>query len=259
MSKLPLFDSHAHVDVEDYDQDREAVLTECGEILAGVINPGVDRETSLKAMELAHQYPFVYAAVGWHPEEIGRSTDQDILDLEAWCADPKVVAIGEIGLDYYNDENAPHDLQKKRFIQQLELAKKVNLPVLVHDREAHGDMLAILQKEGQGVTGVMHCYSGSLEMAKILLKMGWYFGFGGASTFKNSKRAKEVLAWLPEDRILFETDSPYMTPEPFRGKRNRPVYTELVARQAALLRDLDPFYLMAVSTRNLKQLCKKIG
>jgi len=259
MSKLPLFDSHAHVDVEDYDQDREAVLTECGEILAGVINPGVDRETSLKAMELAHQYPFVYAAVGWHPEEIGRSTDQDIRDLEAWCADPKVVAIGEIGLDYYNDENAPHDLQKKRFIQQLELAKKVNLPVLVHDREAHGDMLAILQKEGQGVTGVMHCYSGSLEMAKILLKMGWYFGFGGASTFKNSKRAKEVLAWLPEDRILFETDSPYMTPEPFRGKRNRPVYTELVARQAALLRDLDPFYLMAVSTRNLKQLCKKIG
>ena len=258
MSKLPLFDSHAHVDVEDYDQDREAVLTECGEILAGVINPGVDRETSLKAMELAHQYPFVYAAVGWHPEEIGRSTDQDIRDLEAWCADPKVVAIGEIGLDYYNDENAPHDLQKKRFIQQLELAKKVNLPVLVHDREAHGDMLAILQKEGQGVTGVMHCYSGSLEMAKILLKMGWYFGFGGASTFKNSKRAKEVLAWLPEDRILFETDSPYMTPEPFRGKRNRPVYTELVARQAALPRDLDPFYLMAVSTRNLKQLCKKI-
>jgi len=258
MSKLPLFDSHAHVDVEDYDQDREAVLTECGEILAGVINPGVDRETSLKAMELAHQYPFVYAAVGWHPEEIGRSTDQDIRDLEAWCADPKVVAIGEIGLDYYNDENAPHDLQKKRFIQQLELAKKVNLPVLVHDREAHGDMLAILQKEGQGVTGVMHCYSGSLEMAKILLKMGWYFGFGGASTFKNSKRAKEVLAWLPEDRILFETDSPYMTPEPFRGKRNRPVYTELVARQAALLRDLDPFYLMGVSTRNLKQLCKKI-
>ena len=104
----------------------------------------------------------------------------------------------------------------------------------------------------------MHCYSGSLEMAKILLKMGWYFGFGGASTFKNSKRAKEVLAWLPEDRILFETDSPYMTPEPFRGKRNRPVYTELVARQAALLRDLDPFYLMGVSTRNLKQLCKKI-
>ncbi len=259
MSKLPLFDSHAHVDVEDYDQDREAVLTECGEILAGVINPGVDRETSLKAMELAHQYPFVYAAVGWHPEEIGRSTDQDIRDLEALCADPKVVAIGEIGLDYYNDENAPHDLQKKRFIQQLELAKKVNLPVLVHDREAHGDMLAILQKKGQGVTGVMHCYSGSLEMAKILLKMGWYFGFGGASTFKNSKRAKEVLAWLPEDRILFETDSPYMTPEPFRGKRNRPVYTELVARQAALLRDLDPFYLMAVSTRNLKQLCKKIG
>ena len=259
MSKLPLFDSHAHLDVADFAQDREAVLKECGEVLAGVINPGVDKETSLQAMELAHRYPFMYAAVGWHPEEIARCTDQDMLEVETWCSDPKVVAIGEIGLDYYNDENAPHDLQKKYFIQQLELAKKVNLPVLIHDREAHGDLLAILQREGEGVTGVMHCYSGSLEMAKVLLKMGWYFGFGGSTTFKNSKKAREVLAWVPEERILFETDCPFMTPVPYRGTRNKPIYTELVARNAALLRGVDPIELMAASTRNLKQLCRKIG
>jgi TatD DNase family protein len=258
MSKLPLFDSHAHVEGEDFDQDREQVLKECGETLEGLINPGFDRDSSLKAMDLAHSYPFVYAAVGWHPEEVGRCTDQDIKDMEAWCADPKVVAIGEIGLDYYNDEGAPHDLQKLRFIQQLELAKKVNLPVIIHDREAHGDLLEILQKEGKGVTGIMHCYSGSLEMAKVLLKMGWYFGFGGATTFKNSKKAREVLTWLPEDRILFETDTPYMTPVPFRGTRNKPIYTELVARNTALLRGSDPIELMRVTTHNLKQLCTKI-
>ena len=258
MSKLPLFDSHAHVEGVDFDQDREAVLKECGEVLEGMINPGFDRDSSLKAMDLAHRYPFVYAAVGWHPEEVGRSTDQDIVALEAWCQDPKVVAIGEIGLDYYNDENAPHDLQKKRLTQQLALAKKVNLPVLIHDREAHGDLLEILQTAGQGVVGIMHCYSGSLEMAKVLLKLGWYFGFGGATTFKNSKKAREVLTWLPEDRIVFETDSPYMTPVPFRGTRNKPIYTELIARNAALLRGVEAIDLMAASTRNLKKLCTKI-
>lgn len=258
MSALPLFDSHAHVECDAFAEDREAILQECGEALEGFINPGCDRESSLQAMALAHKYPFVYAAVGWHPEEVGRSTEQDIADLEPWCADPKVVAIGEIGLDYYNDENAPHDLQQERFIAQLRLAKKVGLPVIIHDREAHGDTLELIKTEGKGVLGVMHCYSGSIDTAKEYVKLGWYFGFGGTTTFKNAKKAKEVLAWVPEDRILFETDSPYMAPVPMRGRRNNPTYTQFVAENAALLRNCEARALMAKSTVNLKKLFTKI-
>ncbi len=258
MSKYPLFDSHAHLDSLDYEEDRKEVLAQCEELLAGLINPGCDRESSLKAMELAKEYPFVYAAVGWHPEEIAKCRDEDIAILEEWCKEPKVVALGEIGLDYFHDEGAPHEMQRQRFVEQLRLAKKVNLPVIIHDREAHGDTLELIKKEGQGVLGVMHCYSGSIDTAKEYLKLGWYFGFGGSSTFKNAKKVKEVLAWMPSDRILFETDSPYMTPVPFRGKRNNPCYTQLVAENAAQLRGCDAEELMCISTENIKKLFSRI-
>ena len=175
MARLPLFDSHAHMDSEYFDADRSQVFKEIEENLAGMINPGCDRKTSLKAMEFATSYPFVYAAVGWHPEEISRMVDEDLELLKKWCSDDKVVAIGEVGLDYYNDENAPHSLQRQRFIQQIHIARETGLPLIVHDREAHGDILKILQQEARDLVGVFHCYSGSVEMAKELLKMGWYF------------------------------------------------------------------------------------
>lgn len=254
MPRLQLFDSHCHLDCADFNEDREIILEEIRENLAGVINPGSDAASSCFALELAHKYPFVWAAVGWHPEEIARCTDEDMDKVEMWCKDPKVVAIGEIGLDYYNDEDAPHVLQQKYFIRQLEIAKKTGLPVIIHDREAHGDMLAIIKKEGKGVTGVFHCYSGSVETAKELYKLGWYFGFGGSTTFKNSKKAREVLSWVPEERILFETDAPYMTPVPFRGKRNKPTFTELVVKNAAELRNTTAEELINISTKNLKNL-----
>lgn len=258
MARLQLFDSHAHMDSEYFDEDRTQIFAEIEKNLLGMINPGCDRESSLMAMDFAAKYKFVYAAVGWHPEEILRMADEDLTLLKKWCSNEKVVAIGEIGLDYYNDENAPHELQRQRFIEQLNLAKEMELPVILHDREAHGDILAILKKEGQGVKGVFHCYSGSVEMAKELIKMGWYFGFGGSSTFTNAKKVREVLKYVPEERILFETDSPYLTPMPFRGKRNKPTYTELVAENAAMVRGVDVSRLMNISTKNLKTLFFRI-
>ncbi|MDD4320447.1 MAG: TatD family hydrolase [Acidaminococcaceae bacterium] len=258
MARLPLFDSHAHMDCEHFDEDRAQVFEEIEQNLAGMINPGCDRESSLKAMEFAAKYKFVYAAVGWHPEEIARMVDEDLTLLKQWANNDKVVAIGEIGLDYYNDDNAPHPLQRQRFIEQLNIAKETGLPVILHDREAHGEILDILKNEVQGVKGVFHCYSGSVEMAKELIKMGWYFGFGGSSTFTNAKKVREVLNYVPEDRILFETDSPYLTPMPLRGKRNNPTYTELVAENAARVRGVGARRLMEVSTLNLKKLFFKI-
>jgi len=259
MARLKLFDSHAHLECEAFDEDREAVLAEIEANLAGVINPGCDRKSSQQAMDLAAKYPFIWAAVGWHPEEIGRMVDEDLVLMEKWCANPKVVAIGEIGLDYYNDEDAPHELQRQRFIEQLHLAKKVGLPVIIHDREAHGDTMDLIKREGKGVTGVFHCYSGSLEMAKEIIKMGWYLGFGGTSTYKNAKKVAAVLTWVPENRLLFETDSPYLTPVPFRGKRNKSTYTELVVLNAANLRCQHASELMEISTKNLKNLFFKVN
>ncbi len=253
MPRLELFDSHCHLDSVDFNEDRDIILEEIRENLAGVVNPGSDKASSLFALDLAHKHPFVWAAVGWHPEEIARCTDEDMSLVEEWCKDPKVVAVGEIGLDYYNDEDAPHDLQKKYFIRQLQIAQRTGLPVIIHDRDAHGDMLDIIKKEAKGFTGVFHCYSGSLETAKEFCKLGWYFGFGGSTTFKNSKKAREVLAWLPSDRILFETDSPYMAPVPFRGKRNKPTFTELVVKNAAELRNTTVEELIKISTKNVKK------
>lgn len=254
MKKLPLFDTHAHVDVEDFDADREELLRAIGETMAGIIDPGCDIPSSKMVLRLAHQYPFVWAAVGIHPEEIGHSSLEDLDQIEAWCADPRVVAIGEIGLDYYNDEHSPHGLQQEFLIRQLDLARKTGLPVIIHDRESHEDVLRIIREEGKDVRGVLHCFSGDWAMAEEALALGWYLGFGGTSTFKNDRGVRAILARVPEERILFETDSPYMAPVPHRGKRNNPLYTAIVAERAAELRGTTPEKIMESSTNNAKKL-----
>lgn len=254
MEKLPLFDTHAHLDVEEFDADREELLRKIGETMAGIIDPGCDLLSSKKAVALAHQYPFVWAAVGIHPEELGHSSFDQLKDIEALCVDPRVVAIGEIGLDYYNDEHSPHPLQQEYLARQLELARKVGLSVIIHDRDSHEDVLKVIREAGQGVKGVLHCFSGDWAMAEEVLAMGWYLGFGGTSTFKNDRGVRSILARVPEDRILFETDSPYMAPVPYRGRRNNPLYTAIVAERAAMLRGTTPENIMKSSTKNAETL-----
>ena len=249
-----LFDTHAHYDDESFDADRDAVLTALPEQGVGLIlNPGCDVESSRKAVRYAAAYPHVYAAVGIHPENCGGCTAGDLDAIRALAQQPKTVAIGEIGLDYYWAENPPRDFQQQVLRQQLALARELALPVIIHDREAHADTLAIV-REFPGVTGVFHCFSGSPEMARELLKMGWYLGFDGPVTYKNARRAPEVAAVTPLDRMLIETDSPYMTPVPYRGQRNSSAYVHLVAEKLAEWKGVSPEELARVTTENGKRL-----
>lgn len=232
-----LFDTHAHYDATQFDEDRDAVLAALPDDgVALALNPGCDIPSSRKAVEYAAKYAHMYAAVGFHPENADTAAEGDIAALRALCAEPKVVAIGEIGLDYYwvTDEDA-RARQRALFRAQMQLARELSLPVIVHDREAHADSLEII-KEFPDVRGVFHCYSGSAEMAKILVDMGWMISFTGVLTFKNARKAHEVLRMLPPDRLMFETDSPYMAPEPHRGKRcDSRLVCHTVARAAELL------------------------
>lgn len=249
-----LFDTHAHYDDESFDADRDAVLTALPEQGVGLIlNPGCDVESSRKAVRYAAAYPHVYAAVGIHPENCGGCTAGDLDAIRALAQLPKTVAIGEIGLDYYWAENPPRDFQQQVLRQQLALARELALPVIIHDREAHADTLAIV-REFPGVTGVFHCFSGSPEMARELLKMGWYLGFDGPVTYKNARRAPEVAAVTPLDRMLIETDSPYMTPVPYRGRRNDSGYVHLVAEKLAEWKGVTPEEMARVTTENGKHL-----
>ena len=244
-----LFDTHAHYDDESFDADRDAVLTALPEQGVGLIlNPGCDVESSRKAVRYAAAYPHVYAAVG-----CGGCTAGDLDAIRALAQLPKTVAIGEIGLDYYWAENPPRDFQQQVLRQQLALARELALPVIIHDREAHADTLAIV-REFPGVTGVFHCFSGSPEMARELLKMGWYLGFDGPVTYKNARRAPEVAAVTPLDRMLIETDSPYMTPVPYRGRRNDSGYVHLVAEKLAEWKGVTPEEMARVTTENGKRL-----
>ena len=242
-----LFDTHAHYDDDAFDQDRDLLLETLPERgVSLLVNPGCDVESSRKAVSYAKAYPHVYAAVGIHPENCGDFTAGDIEVLRQLAQQPKVVAIGEIGLDYYWEEN-PH-----RAFQQ-ELARQLRLPVIFHDREAHGDSLAMV-KEFPEVTGVFHCFSGSPEMARELLDMGWYLGFDGPITYKNARRAPEVAAVTPVERMLIETDSPYMAPVPHRGKRNDSSYVRLVAEKLAQWKNLSPEELAHITKENGKRL-----
>lgn len=217
---MALFDTHAHYDAADFSEDRApllAALPAAG--VALVVNPGCDVASSRAAAELAEQFPHVYAAVGIHPEDCAAAGEAEFAAIRALCGQRKVVAIGEIGLDYYWPENPPKARQQAVFRRQMALAEELGLPVIVHDREAHGDSLAIVG-EFPGVRGVFHCFSGSPEMAAELLKRGWYLGFDGPITYKNARRAPEVAALTPPERMLVETDAPYLSPVPLRGRRN---------------------------------------
>ena len=214
-----LFDTHAHYDSHKFDADRDAVLSSLPEKgVSLVVNPGCDLESSAMAVELAQQWPFLYAAVGVHPEDCADWED-DWADLLRELAEaPKVVAIGEIGLDYYWKENPPKELQREVFCAQMALAEELDLPVIVHDREAHGDCMDIVRRF-PNVRGVFHCYSGSAEMAKELVRLGWMISFTGALTYPNARKAVEAAQAVPLERVMIETDSPYMAPVPCRGQR----------------------------------------
>ena len=233
-----LFDTHAHYDAEQFDQDRDAVLASLpSRGVSLVVNPGCDIPSSRRAVQLARRWPFLYAAVGYHPEECGPYDPAELDILRELARDAKVAAIGEIGLDYYWEENPPRELQQRVFRDQLALAGELDLPVIVHDREAHGDSLAII-KEFPQVRGVFHCFSGSAEMARELVKLGWMVSFTGVLTYKNARRAVEAAQAVPLERIMIETDSPYMAPVPHRGRRNDSGYVRHVCEKLAEIKGI---------------------
>lgn len=248
-----IFDSHAHYDDRAFDADREAVLSTLpGAGVCGVINCGVDILSSQKALALAAQYPFLWAAVGIHGQEAGRAKPGDLNRLLPLLEEPRAVALGEIGLDYHYDDGAPREVQRELLERQLQIAVERDIPVILHDREAHEDMWRLLQKYQP--RGVMHCFSGSVEMARDLVGIGMYIGLGGAVTFKNARRPIEVAAWVPEDRLLIETDAPYMTPAPFRGKRNSSALIPYTAEKIAQVRGMTPEQVLRMTRENAERL-----
>ena len=249
------FDTHAHYDDEAFDADREELLKSLPESgVTLVVNPGCDVQSSERALSLAARWPFVYAAVGIHPEELSGMGEGDLARIEALCEGDKCVAIGEIGLDYYWDDTHKEE-QKTLFIRQIELALAKDLPIIVHDREAHGDSLDIVRRY-PALRGVFHCYSGSAEMAEELLRRGWYLGFDGPITYKNARKALGVLEICPMDRILIETDSPYLSPVPRRGKRNDSRNLPYVAEKIAEIKGCTPQEAAAASLENGRRLFK---
>ena len=235
---VAIFDTHTHLnDSTLFSQAVELVKRAADAGVARMVVPGYDQESSQRAMELAARFTNVYAAVGIHPHDAKTVTDQDYANLESWANDPKVVAIGEIGLDYYYD-NSPRDVQAEVFRTQMAIANQHRLPIIIHDRDAHGDVLALIKEVSPLVAGgILHSFSGSLEMAEECMKLGFYLSFSGPLTFKNAKRPREVAASLPLDRLLVETDAPYLTPEPYRGKQNEPANVRLVLEKLFEIRE----------------------
>ena len=243
------FDTHAHYDDGAFDSDREELLKSLGESgVELIIDPGCDLLSSRKALELAERFDFIYAAVGFHPEELDKYSPEGYREICSMARHSKCVAIGEIGLDYYWDASHKEE-QKELFRRQIELALELDKPVIVHDREAHGDCLETV-RDYPGLRGVFHCYSGSAEMAKELLKLGWYLGFDGPITYKNARKAMEVLELCPMDRMLMETDSPYLSPVPMRGQRNDSSKLRYVAEKIAQVKGLSPEEAAALTLAN---------
>ena len=244
-----IFDSHAHYDSAQFDGDRDEVLSALKENgICGVIDVGCDLESSFKAAELARTVPGFYASVGYHPHDAENFTEEGLLQIAELTKEPRVVAIGEIGLDYHYDFS-PREKQKEVFGIQLKLAKELDLPVIIHSREATQDTLDILAKY-PGLQGVVHCFSGSAETAQILLKMGYHIGFTGVITYSNARKILEACAAVPADRLLIETDCPYMAPVPFRGKRCWSPMIQMTAEKAAEIHQMDPQELIDRAREN---------
>ena len=247
------FDSHAHLDDKCFQPDFDAILARMRENgVTGMMNIGCDLPSSERSVALAEQYDWIWAAVGSHPDDADHVDEARIERYRALCQSPRVRAIGEIGLDYHY-EDVPREVQKRAFRMQMALARELSLPVIVHEREAHEDGIRIAE-EFPEVTGVFHCYSGSAEMAKWLIARGWYIGFTGVLTFKNARKAVETAAAIPLDRIVLETDCPYMSPEPFRGKRNDPGKLYRMAERLAEIRGISVEEVRAATMENGKRL-----
>lgn len=249
-----LFDTHAHMDDAAFAEDRAELLRSLPEQgIALLMNPGCSLESSRNASKLSQEYDYIYAAVGSHPDVADEVNEAVLEEYRVLCKqNPKIRAIGEIGLDYHY-EDISREIQKQAFRAQMALAQELGLPVIVHERDAHEDGMKIVE-EFPGVTGVFHCYSGSLEMAKQLIKRGWYIGFTGVLTFKNARKAIEVAANIPLDRLVLETDCPYMAPEPFRGRRNDPGKLYRMAEKLAEIRGLSVEEIHAITVENGKRL-----
>lgn len=247
------FDSHAHYDDDRFDKDRDALLTDMHKNGVDlIVNAGASMESSLAGIRLAERYPFVYAAVGVHPHDAQNMTDDDLALLRDLSAHEKVVAIGEIGLDFYYD-NSPRDVQRRRFKDQLALAKELHLPVIIHSREAAAETFQIIKSSGVR-KGVIHCYSGALPMALDYIKLGFTIGIGGVVTYHNAKKTQEVAAGIPLESLLLETDCPYLSPVPNRGKRNDSRNLVYVADTIAALRGISPEDVASAAKENAKAL-----
>lgn len=246
-----IFDSHAHYDDHAYDGDREEILPALARDGVGtVVNVGASLEGTRRTVELIRKYPFMYGAAGVHPDEVGELNEETFAWLREQCLQKKIVAIGETGLDYYWNKES-HEVKKKWFVRQLKLAKELSLPVIVHSREAAADTMEILKQEYSPQTpAVIHCYSYSPELAREYVKMGYYLGIGGVVTFKNAKKLKEVVLETPLERILLETDCPYLAPEPYRGKRNDSRNLTYVAKAVADIKGLTPEAVIEATEKN---------
>lgn len=248
-----IFDTHAHYDSEQFNEDRETLLASMpAKGVAGIVNVGASLKGCKASIEFANKYPFMYAAVGVHPDEVGELNEETFAWLEEWCKEDKVVAIGEIGLDYYWDEE-PREVQQQWFIRQLELARKLNLPVNIHSRDAAEDTFRIMKEHANGLTGIIHCFSGSKEMAVEYVKLGFHIGVGGVVTFKNGKKLKQVVEAIPLESIVLETDAPYMAPTPFRGKRNDSSYIQYMAEEIANLKGITVEEVLEQTEKNARK------
>ena len=249
-----IFDSHAHYDDSQFDQDRDSLLTQLlpSKGVVGILNAASSPESISQVVSLTKKYPMVYGAAGIHPECAGQLPPDWLSLVSRALAQEKMVAVGEIGLDYHYEDLCPRERQKEVFQAQLNLAREKNLPVLIHDREAHGDTLAILEKYRP--QGMVHCFSGSVEMAREILKLGMYLGIGGVVTFKNARHIVQVAAEIPLDRLLLETDCPYLAPVPMRGKRNDSSLIAYSAARIAEIRGITAQEVLSASRENVRRL-----
>lgn len=258
-NKFRIIDTHSHYDSEDFDEDREQVLAQIKEAgVVGILNCSSSYDSIDKTLNLTKNYDFIYGAIGIHPSNADELTEQRINEIRELIMqnNEKIIAVGEIGLDYYWDENPSKDIQKWAFRKQMEIAEDLKIPVVIHDRDAHADTLEIM-KEFPNVKGVVHCFSGSVEFAKQCLELGYYIGITGVVTFKNAKKIVEVIKAVPIDKLLVETDCPYMAPTPNRGKRNKSDYIRYIIEEIAKIKEIEPISLNIQLNGNFSRLIEK--